>query len=232
MSRKQRKASSYSKKPQSEKNNIPLIKPATDNQRRLLSYIDNEEYPCVIASGYAGTGKTFLTVGRAAEALAKNEIHKIMICRPIVSNGDEFGILKGDEKEKAEPWAQPALQVLRQKLTSGKVDGDLRQKTIEVKPLQMMQGYSLDKTWVICDEAQEMTVSQAKMLVTRLGVNSKLLLNGDVRQCNLDSQEDSGLKYLLDLCRIKRLPIGVVEMEMDDCQRSNFCRTMIEAIYS
>lgn len=211
---------------------IPLNKPEpiipkTVNQQKLVNAIKTSNQ--IFVTGPPGTGKSYITVGMAADWFASSKYHKLFICRPMVANGDDMGWLPGDEREKCEPWAAPALDIIKQRIGNGKFECDLHQERIKVKPLQMMQGYSLDDCWLIVDEAQEMTVSQAKMIVTRMGKNSKLLLNGDINQCNLS--EDSGLYYLIDKIKANNLPFPVVEFSIDDCQRSDECKMWTKVLY-
>lgn len=205
----------------------PAIVPQSENQEKLFQAIKSSNQ--VFVTGPPGTGKSYVTVGLAADWFATSKYHRLFICRPMVSNGDDMGWLPGDEREKCEPWAAPALSIIRQRIGADKMECDLNQNRIQVKPLQMMQGFSLDDCWLIVDEAQEMTVSQAKMIVTRMGKNSKLLLNGDINQCNLS--EDSGLYFLINTIRKSNLPFPVVEFTIDDCQRSEECRMWTEVLY-
>lgn len=211
-------------------NNVVEFQPVrgkTPNQQR---YIDSIlDCDIVLCTGYPGTGKTFISMSLAADWYKKEKHRRIIVTRPMVSNGDDIGFLPGNETEKAIPWAHAPLDVLKSRLGMNTVECDIKNERIIVKPLQMMQGASFDDAWVIVDEAQEITVSQAKMIVTRIGVNSKLILNGDIRQKNID--ELSGLEYLVNLIKRKGLDIPIVDMEIDDCVRSKLCREMIEAIY-
>ena len=204
----------------------PIV-PAGSNQAELIHAINT--YSQVLVVGPPGTGKSYITVGKAADWFAESKYNQIFICRPMVSNGDDMGWLPGDELEKVQPWAERPLQIIRERIGNNKFECDLSQGRIQVKPLQMMQGYSLDNCWLIVDEAQEMTISQAKMVVTRMGKNSKLLLNGDIQQCNL--KEGSGLKFLIDTIRANNMNIPIIEFDIDDCQRSNECKEWIKVLY-
>lgn len=204
-----------------------LIVPKTANQAKLFDAIKTSNQ--VFVTGPPGTGKSYITVGMAADWFKSSKYHQLFICRPMVPNGDDIGHLPGTEEQKSEPWAAPALNIVSKRIGKGKLECDLHQGRIQVKPLQMMQGYSLDDCWLIVDEAQEMTIGQARMIVTRMGHNSKLLLNGDINQCNLS--EDSGLYYLIDKIRSNNIPFPVVEFTIDDCQRSEECKMWTKVLY-
>ena len=199
----------------------------TENQKALINAINSSTQ--VIVMGPAGTGKSYISVGLAADRFAKDKRRQLYICRPMVSNGDDIGHLPGTELEKAMPYALPALKIVKSRIGADKFDQDLSSGRIMVRPLQLMQGESLDHCDVIVDEAQEMTVSQAKMIVTRMGINSKLVLNGDIRQCNL--KEDSGLLFLVKTIKDNGMSIPVIEFDMDDCQRSDECYEWIKVLY-
>tara|TARA_R110000782_G_scaffold270483_1_gene371833 strand:- start:35067 stop:35786 length:720 start_codon:yes stop_codon:yes gene_type:complete len=209
------------------KQNADPILPQTENQKLLVEAIKTCSQ--VIVMGPAGTGKSFISVGMAADWYAQNEKNELYICRPMVANGDDIGHLPGTELEKASPWATPALNIIKKRIGADKYECDMAANRIKVRPMQMMQGESLDDCWLVVDEAQEMTVSQAKMIVTRMGVNSKLILNGDIRQCNL--KEDSGLQFLIDKIKEHDMDIPVIEFDMEDCQRSDECYQWIKVLY-
>lgn len=203
------------------------ILPQTHNQQLLFDAIDYNDQ--VIVTGPPGTGKTYISLSKAADWFSSNKYHKLFICRPMVANGDDIGHLPGSDYEKSMPWALPALSVVEKRIGKGKMQCDLDQGRIQIKPLQMMQGYSLDDCWLIVDEAQEMTVSQARMIVTRMGRNSKLILNGDINQCNLS--EKSGLAFLIDTIRTRSMGIPIIEFDINDCQRSEICKKWIKVLY-
>ena len=203
----------------------PLL-PQTPNQDTLMKAIRQNDQ--VVVLGPAGTGKSFITAGMAADWYSSNNRHRIIITRPIVPVGEELGHLPGTLEEKVTPWAKPVLKVLEQRLGRGKLECDLHKK-IEIIPLQLMRGETFDNAWVLLDEAQNITVEQAKMLVTRLGVNSKLLINGDINQ--KDIKEESGLKWIIDRIRLNNMDIPIITFTIDDCQRSDLCRKWLEVIY-
>ena len=199
----------------------------TKNQVELIKAINNNNQ--IIVLGPAGTGKSYISVGLAADRFVKSKHGQLYICRPMVCNGDDIGHLPGSDLEKAMPYALPALKIIKGRIGADKFDQDLAAGRIMIRPLQLMQGESLDDCDLIVDEAQEMTVSQAKMIVTRMGKNSKLVLNGDIRQCNL--KEDSGLTFLINKIKENDMEIPVIEFDMDDCQRSDECYEWIKVLY-
>lgn len=208
-----------------ETNQPAPILPKTPNQDELMKAIKTSDQ--VVVLGPAGTGKSFITAGMAADWYCKNNKNKIIITRPMVPVGEDFGHLPGTLEEKTIPWALPVLNILEQRMGKGKLECDLG-KNIEVVPLQLMRGRTFDNAWILADECQNLTVEQAKMLVTRIGVNAKLLVNGDLKQ--KDIPEASGLKWIMDKIASCSMPIPVVEFDISDCQRSGICRMWLEVM--
>lgn len=203
----------------------PPIQGATANQKLLIQEINDSEQ--VIVLGPAGTGKTYITAGMAADWYSQNKYNKIIITRPMVPVGEDFGFLPGTLEEKTTPWAMPVLDIIAQRVGKGKVECDMG-KSIEIVPLQLMRGRTFDNAWIIADECQNLTVEQAKMLVTRIGVNAKLIINGDIAQKDIPGY--SGLTWLIDRIKHHDLPIPIVEFKIEDCQRSGVCRMWLEVI--
>ena len=213
-------------KPRKVNTNHPdPILPQTPNQDKLIKAING--YEQVVVLGPAGTGKSFITAGMAADWYAKNSRNRIIITRPMVPVGEDFGYLPGTLEEKTMPWAMPVLDIIQQRIGAGKLECDLG-KTILIEPLQLMRGRTFDDAWIIADECQNLTVEQAKMLVTRVGVNAKLLINGDLKQKDID--ESSGLQWIINNIHKHNLPIPVVEFDIDDCQRSGICKMWLEVM--
>ena len=201
------------------------ITAATENQASLINAIKTSDQ--VVVLGPAGTGKSFITAGMAADWYCKNNKNKIIITRPMVPVGEDFGYLPGTLEEKTIPWAMPVLDIIEQRIGKGKLECDLG-KNIEIVPLQLMRGRTFDNAWILADECQNLTVEQAKMLVTRIGVNAKLLINGDLKQKDID--DASGLAWIIDKIKLNQLPVPVVEFVIDDCQRSGICRMWLEVM--
>ena len=155
------------------------IVPKTDNQGKLIEAIKNSKQ--VLILGPAGTGKTYVTATCAADLYTLKEIDKIVITRPHVAVGKDIGYLPGTLEEKAQPWALPVLDVLVKHLGKGAVDTALKSGNIEVATLALMRGRSFDNAFIIVDEAQNIEIPEIKMLLTRVGEGSTIVLNGDIQ---------------------------------------------------
>ena len=167
------------------------IGPRTKGQSIYLdSVIKND---IVFGIGPAGTGKTFLSMAFALSSLEKNEVDRIILCRPAVEAGENLGFLPGDLKEKVDPYLSPLYDALDAMLPKNKLKIFIDHKKIEIVPLAYMRGRTLDNAFMILDEAQNSTVMQMKMFLTRLGIGSKAIINGDVTQIDLDGNKHSGL---------------------------------------
>lgn len=158
------------------------------------NYIETLDYASIIfVTGSAGTGKTYLAVAYAVNALKKNQIKKIIITRPVVEAGEKLGFLPGDLKEKVDPYLIPIYDALYEFMGKENVDKLIEKGVIEIAPLAYMRGRTLDNAMIILDEAQNTTSNQMKMFITRLGFNSKMVITGDVTQIDLPSHLMSGL---------------------------------------
>ena len=167
------------------------IGPRTKGQSIYLdNVVDND---IVFGIGPAGTGKTFLSMAFALSSLEKNEVDRIILCRPAVEAGENLGFLPGDLKEKVDPYLSPLYDALDAMLPKNKLKIYIENKKIEIVPLAYMRGRTLDNAFMILDEAQNSTVMQMKMFLTRLGIGSKAIINGDVTQIDLDGNKHSGL---------------------------------------
>jgi phosphate starvation-inducible PhoH-like protein len=168
-----------------------VIRPKSDGQRRYLnSILDND---IVIGIGPAGTGKTYLAVAAAVDALYKKRVKRIILARPAVEAGESLGFLPGDMQEKVDPYLRPLYDALEDMMPSDRVRRALEDMTIEIAPLAYMRGRTLSDAFVILDEAQNSTTAQMKMFLTRLGLNSQVVITGDKTQIDLPRREDSGL---------------------------------------
>jgi phosphate starvation-inducible PhoH-like protein len=147
----------------------------------------------VFGIGPAGTGKTFLSMAFALSSLEKKEVERIILCRPAVEAGENLGFLPGDLKEKVDPYLSPLYDALDAMLPKNKLAVLIENKRIEIVPLAYMRGRTLDDAFMILDEAQNSTIMQMKMFLTRLGIGSKAIINGDVTQIDLDANKHSGL---------------------------------------
>lgn len=198
----------------------------TLNQARLIKEVKNNDL--VFAIGPAGTGKTFLAVLLAINSLKKGEVEKIIITRPAVEAGESLGFLPGDLKEKIDPYLMPIYDALDCILGKETKDKYIEKGIIEVMPLAYMRGRTLDKAFIILDEAQNTTERQMLMFLTRLGFNSKMIVNGDITQIDLNiSKNNSGLVSAIN--KLKGInKIGFIEFTSDDIVRNPLVQRIIE----
>jgi len=174
---------------------LPGLKKAiaakTEGQRDYLKAIDTHDV--VIGIGPAGTGKTYLAVAKAVEALARKKVRRIILARPAVEAGESLGFLPGDLQAKVDPYLRPLYDALEDMMPHDRVLRALETRTIEIAPLAYMRGRTLSEAFIILDEAQNATVAQMKMFLTRLGIGSKVVVTGDKTQIDLPKREESGL---------------------------------------
>ena len=168
-----------------------VISPKSDGQRRYLDAIT--QHDIVIGIGPAGTGKTYLAVAKAVEALYKKRVKRIILARPAVEAGENLGFLPGDLQEKVDPYLRPLYDALEDMMPIERVRRSIEDRTIEIAPLAYMRGRTLSDAFVILDEAQNATTAQMKMFLTRLGLNSRVVITGDKTQIDLPRKQDSGL---------------------------------------
>jgi len=168
-----------------------VIQPKTAGQAEYLRLI--LENDVVVGIGPAGTGKTYLAVAAAVDALARKRVRRIVLARPAVEAGESLGFLPGDLQAKVDPYLRPLYDALEDMMPQERVQKSLETRTIEIAPLAYMRGRTLADAFVILDEAQNATNAQMKMFLTRLGVNSKAVITGDKTQIDLPRREDSGL---------------------------------------
>jgi phosphate starvation-inducible PhoH-like protein len=168
-----------------------VIVPKSDGQRTYVRSIF--EHDIVIGIGPAGTGKTYLAVACAVDALYKKRVKRIILARPAVEAGENLGFLPGDLQEKVDPYLRPLYDALEDMMPHDRVARALEDSTIEIAPLAYMRGRTLSDAFVILDEAQNATRAQMKMFLTRLGLNSRVVITGDKTQIDLPRKSDSGL---------------------------------------
>ena len=203
-----------------------LIKPQTDNQRKMVSLMDKNDM--LFAVGPAGTGKTYTAVALAVRALKEKEVRKIILTRPAVESGENLGFLPGDLKEKLDPYMQPLYDALRDMIPHEKLESYIEKGVIQIAPLAFMRGRTLDNAFVILDEAQNTTVAQMKMFLTRMGRSAKFVVTGDVTQIDLPARQKSGLAHCLELLD-KVNDIGIVYLNEKDVIRHNLVMQIIQA---
>jgi phosphate starvation-inducible PhoH-like protein len=202
------------------------IKARTFNQRKLVEAINQKSM--VFAVGPAGTGKTYTAVACAVRALKNKQVKRIILTRPAVEAGENLGFLPGDLKDKLDPYMMPLYDALRDMIPPEKLLEYMEFGIIEIAPLAFMRGRTLDKAFVILDEAQNTTVNQMKMFLTRMGASASYVIAGDASQIDLPSKQKSGLIYALDtLNHIE--DIGVVRLNKNDVIRHKLVKQIIEA---
>ena len=202
------------------------ISAKTPGQIEYLNAVRNNDI--VFGIGPAGTGKTYQAVALAVDSLKRNEVQKIVITRPAVEAGERLGFLPGDLKEKIDPYLPPLYDALNDMINKEKLSTYLNQKIIEIAPLAYMRGRTLNKAFLILDEAQNATSMQMKMFLTRLGVTSKAIVTGDTTQIDLPKAEPSGL---IDAIKILKNVDGIsfVQFSKDDVMRHHLVKQIIEA---
>jgi phosphate starvation-inducible PhoH-like protein len=168
-----------------------VIQPKTSGQAEYLRLIADNDI--VVSIGPAGTGKTYLAVAAAVDALSRKRVRRIILARPAVEAGESLGFLPGDLQAKVDPYLRPLYDALEDMMPHERVQKSLETRTIEIAPLAYMRGRTLADAFVILDEAQNATNAQMKMFLTRLGVNSKTVITGDKTQIDLPRREESGL---------------------------------------
>lgn len=203
-----------------------FIKPRTATQLEYVKKI--KENDIVFAIGPAGTGKTYLSVAFAVAALKSKEINKIVLARPAVEAGESLGFLPGDLSEKIDPYLRPLYDALDDMLPTDKLKSYMEKGTIEVVPLAYMRGRTLNNAFIILDEAQNATTTQMKMFLTRIGANSKAIVNGDVTQIDLPRKDMSGLIQINEILQGIG-GIGFVYFNKTDVVRHKLVMDIIDA---
>ena len=206
--------------------NKGAIVPKTKGQEAYVKTVRKNDV--VFSIGPAGTGKTFLSVALAVAALENHEVDRIILCRPAVEAGESLGFLPGDLKEKVDPYLAPLYDSLRRMLPENKLTKLFEQKTIEVIPLAYMRGRTLDSAYMILDEAQNATVMQMKMFLTRLGIGSRAIVTGDITQIDLQRRTNSGLVQVSNILNNVE-GIGFVILDCNDVVRHSLVMKIIQA---
>ena len=183
-------------------NNGLIVRARTVNQIRLLeAYAKND---LIFVTGPAGSGKTYTAIALAVRALKNKEVKRIILIRPAVEAGEKLGFLPGDIKEKLDPYLQPLYDALNDMIPAAKLSKYIEDGTVQIAPLAYMRGRTLDNAFVILDEAQNTTVSQIKMFLTRMGKNARFIVTGDNTQIDLPRRSDSGLMPVINMLRQPR----------------------------
>lgn len=207
-------------------NNGLIVRARTVNQIRLLeSYVRND---LIFVTGPAGSGKTYTAIALAVRALKNKEVKRIILIRPAVEAGEKLGFLPGDIKEKLDPYLQPLYDALNDMIPAAKLSKYIEDGTVQIAPLAYMRGRTLDNAFVILDEAQNTTVSQIKMFLTRMGKNARFIVTGDITQIDLPRRSDSGLMPVINMLRGID-GIGIIEFDNRDIIRHRLVKHIVEA---
>ena len=198
----------------------------TENQQKLVkAFADND---LVFATGPAGSGKTFVAIALAVKALKNKEVRKIILSRPAVEAGEKLGFLPGEMKDKLDPYLQPLYDTLKEMIPAAKLKEYMENNVIQIAPLAFMRGRTLNEAVIILDEAQNTTTHQIKMFLTRLGMNAKMIVTGDVTQIDLPPTATSGLVQAMRILR-DVAGIGRVEFTKKDIVRHKLVQRIVEA---
>ena len=207
-------------------NNGNIVRARTVNQQRLVKLYDRDDL--LFAVGPAGSGKTYTAIALAVRALKERQVRRIILTRPAVEAGEKLGFLPGDMKEKLDPYLQPLYDALNDMIPPLKLQKYLEEGTVQIAPLAYMRGRTLDNAFVILDEAQNTTLSQIKMFLTRMGRNARFIVTGDVTQVDLPKKSDSGLVRTMEILRGVE-GIGIVEFDKRDIVRHPLVKYIVEA---
>lgn len=203
----------------------PII-PRSENQMKLVEAFNESDL--TFAIGPAGSGKTYTAIALAVRALKNKEIRKIILSRPAVEAGEKLGFLPGDMKEKIDPYLQPLYDALQDMIPAAKLQEYMESNVIQIAPLAFMRGRTLSDAVVILDEAQNTTTQQIKMFLTRMGMNTKMIITGDITQIDLPPSQTSGLVQALHILKGVK-GISVVEMNKKDIVRHRLVERIVEA---
>ena len=202
------------------------IKSRSENQQQLIDAYEKNDM--VFAVGPAGTGKTYLSIALAVKALKEKAIKKIILSRPAVEAGEKLGFLPGDMKDKIDPYLQPLYDALEDMIPAVKLQDMMEKHIIQIAPLAFMRGRTLSDAVVILDEAQNTTPQQIRMFLTRMGMNTKMIITGDLTQIDLPREQRSGLKEALKLLDGVE-GIGVVKLGQKDIVRHKLVTRIVNA---
>ena len=207
-------------------NNGKTIRARTPNQRKLVDLAKMNDL--LFATGPAGSGKTYTAIALAVKALRNKEVKRIILSRPAVEAGESLGFLPGDMKEKVDPYLQPLYDALSDMIPPKKLTEYLETEIIQIAPLAYMRGRTLNDAFVILDEAQNTTKNQLKMFLTRMGINAKFVITGDMSQIDLPKRGDSGLIHAFKLLQGIR-GIAFVEFDNNDIVRHRLVKDIVNA---
>jgi len=207
--------------------------PKSTNQRKLIEHLSCRDYKIVVVTGPAGSGKTLFTCKKAIESIMSKETNKIVITRPLVTVEEELGYLPGNLIKKMDPWTKPIFDVFLEQIDKSTLEKMIIDNTIEICPLAYMRGRTFKNSYIIADEMQNSSPSQMQMLTTRLGKDSKLVINGDINQS--DRSQDNGLSdlikkvenYFIENNKEMRM-IKVMDLSKEDVFRSSVVKQVLK----
>ena len=202
------------------------ITPRSTNQLKLVKEFDKNDM--IFAIGPAGSGKTYTAIALAVRALKNKEIKKIILSRPAVEAGEKLGFLPGDMKDKIDPYLQPLYDALQDMIPAVKLKEYMELNIIQIAPLAFMRGRTLNDAIVILDEAQNTTTQQIKMFLTRMGMNTKMIVTGDMTQIDLPSSQTSGLVQAIKILKGVK-GISFIELNKKDILRHKLVTRIVEA---
>lgn len=206
-------------------NGKPIVA-RTVNQEKFVSQFEKNDL--IFGIGPAGSGKTYTAIALAVKAFKNKQVRKIILSRPAVEAGEKLGFLPGDMKEKIDPYLQPLYDALEDMIPAPKLKEYIETNVIQIAPLAFMRGRTLNDAIVILDEAQNTTIPQIKMFMTRLGMNAKMIITGDMTQVDLPRAQESGLRHALHL--LKDIPgIGITIFDKKDIVRHRLVQDIVEA---
>ena len=206
-------------------NGKPIFARTPNQQLFVDSFYEND---MVFGIGPAGSGKTYTAIALAVKALKNKEVKKIILSRPAVEAGEKLGFLPGDMKDKIDPYLQPLYDALEDMIPPAKLKDYIENKIIQIAPLAFMRGRTLNDAVIILDEAQNTTTHQIKMFMTRLGMNAKMIITGDITQIDLPPSQLSGLKHALRILKGVK-GIGHIEFNKADIVRHKLVQRIVEA---
>ena len=205
-----------------------VLKPKTKNQEEYINTIEKNDV--TFCTGPAGTGKTAVAVGIACDYLLDKRVEKLVVTRPVIESGRGLGFLPGTFEEKIHPYLIPVLEEMEFRLNTNRVQAYRDEGKIEVVPLEYMRGRNFHNCFVVLDEAQNATFEQLKMFVTRIGWDSKAVINGDIDQTDLLKKDQGGLEEFLD--RLSDVEgVGISELTQDDIIRNEIISRILNALY-
>ena len=202
------------------------ITPRSENQLKLVREFEKNDM--IFAIGPAGSGKTYTAIALAVRALKNKEIKKIILSRPAVEAGEKLGFLPGDMKDKIDPYLQPLYDALQDMIPAAKLKEYMELNVIQIAPLAFMRGRTLNDAVVILDEAQNTTTQQIKMFLTRMGMNTKMIVTGDMTQIDLPASQTSGLVQAMKILKDVK-GISFIELNKKDIVRHKLVTRIVEA---